>query len=460
MDRTSIKWTYTAMSEASHLDSQYRERIYNQLKSQIEFLCVPLIGREQAARLLLLSAVAGENIVFLGPPGVGKSLLARRLFQIVKTDNVGGCFEYLLNKFTVPSDLFGPLSVTRLKEDEYCYLTEGFLPSAAVAFLDEIFKANSAVLNALLSILNEKTFHNGSKPEHLDETLISVVGASNELPQEAALDALFDRFLLRYHISPLARGEFELLMQINNVETGIESNAPQLSLDDFKLIRQAAKAVIVPQDVHDLLMSLWDFVRANEIIVSDRRWKKMLDLLRVAAFTNQRDEVSIWDCWLVQHSFWNELDERRTIEEWYENQLAQPVDLTPGHFETLVNFWEKKLQYDVTNQPPKGFDKDDLNYRMSQIDERLKELVDHESQTQRTSATLDQEISSHLWVSPRLGAVARDRFDFQCQQIAALHSKLETIQNVYRMMSAGYSATYYYSGKFSIGGNLLSLTEQ
>ncbi len=144
-----------------------------------------------------LAILSGEHVLFLGPPGTAKSLLTRKVCEAIEG---GSLYYYLLTRFTTPDEIFGPLSLKALQQDEFSRRIEGYLPTAHIAFLDEIFKANSSILNSLLTILNERKFHNGLKV--LDIPLLSVFGASNELPEkEESLEALYDRFLFRYFVS-------------------------------------------------------------------------------------------------------------------------------------------------------------------------------------------------------------------------------------------------------------------
>lgn len=167
------------------------------------------------ARLLVLAALSGEHALFLGPPGTAKSALGRRLSMVVG----GAFFERLLTRFSVPEELFGPLSLKALDQDEYRRQIEGYLPTARVAFIDEIFKANSSILNALLTILNERAFDNGR--ERLHVPLACLVAASNELPEEDELDALYDRFLIRRAVGPLTDdGLTEFLTGASNAQSG------------------------------------------------------------------------------------------------------------------------------------------------------------------------------------------------------------------------------------------------
>ncbi|MGL5427385.1 MAG: AAA family ATPase, partial [Cetobacterium sp.] len=182
------------------------------LKMLIENLNTGLIGKEDVIKISLLSILAQENLILFGPPGTAKSEISRRISSVIDGENY---FEYLLTKFTTPEEIFGPLSIKELKEDRFYRKTEGYLPTVQIGFLDEIFKANSSILNTLLTIMNEKVFHNGNEKE--DTNLISLIGASNEDPSnDLELNALYDRFLIRKVVDYVKDDELNKFFDISS----------------------------------------------------------------------------------------------------------------------------------------------------------------------------------------------------------------------------------------------------
>ena len=305
-----------------------------------------LVERDVAVRLALLAALAGEHLLLVGPPGVAKSLVARRLHLAFKD---AGYFERLLTRFSVPEELFGPLSIKGLEEDRYERLTESYLPSAHIAFLDEIFKANSAILNALLTLLNERQFDNGTR--RVQTPLLAVVAASNELPKEdEQLDALFDRFLLRLHIGPVSKDAFPELLKLRGNDGPDVDPSLKLTLEDLEEAQELAEECEVPDEVTNLLCDLRDWCDSEKLPVSDRRWRKVVKLLQTSAWTNERERVSIWDCWLLQHCLWNKAEDREKIYQWYAARVGVVSPNQHSRFARIINTWEKRLNKDKNEQ--------------------------------------------------------------------------------------------------------------
>jgi MoxR-like ATPase len=265
--------------------------------------------REAEINGSLLAVLSGENILFLGPPGTAKTQLAKNICQSIEGGNF---FNYLLTSFSTPEEIFGPLSLKALEEDEFRRRIDGCLPTAHIALLDEIFKASSAILNSLLTILNEHKYHNGR--EIVDVPLLSVFGASNELPDEdESLEALYDRFLFRYRLSYIQDDEnFRNLLFRNP-----EDFAPctQISVFEIEELRKSAKSIPVDPDVEVIITELRKVLQIQEIEISDRRWKKVIQVLKVAACSSGCSAVDRTAVLLLQHMLWNLPEERETIRK-------------------------------------------------------------------------------------------------------------------------------------------------
>lgn len=330
------------------------------LRALRDHLSTGLVERDVAIRLALLSALAGEHLLLVGPPGTAKSVLARRL----KLAFSGApYFERLLTKFSVPEELFGPLSIKGLEEDRYERQTDRYLPTAAIAFLDEIFKANSAILNALLTLLNEREFDNGA--QRGKTPLISVIGASNELIESEELDALFDRFLLRLHVGPVSDAGFPALLALRGEASPELPSALPLSTAELQAIQAAATDVKVPADLLKLIGDLRAWCGEQNIVVSDRRWRKVVKLLQVSALTNGRTEASIWDAWLLQHCIWSAPEDRQKVYDWYAARVGATAAMNPEQLTQVVAAWEGQLKNDqdarAQTRDPKGAPLFELN---------------------------------------------------------------------------------------------------
>ena len=209
--------------------------------------------RDEAISLALLTALGGESIFLLGLPGVGKSMIARRLKMAFKDAT---SFEYLMSRFSTPDEIFGPVSISKLKDsDTYERVIDGYLPTADVLFLDEIWKAGPAIQNSLLTVLNEKIFRNGK--QDLKLPLKAVISASNELPAEGeGLEALWDRFIVRYVVKPIENKTNFLSLVIDRPEECEVPEELQFSADELSEIKAEAMNVEVPIEVSELVFSI------------------------------------------------------------------------------------------------------------------------------------------------------------------------------------------------------------
>ncbi|MBC8112413.1 MAG: AAA family ATPase [Verrucomicrobia bacterium] len=295
--------------------------------------------KEEAVKLALLAAVAGESIFLLGPPGVAKSLIARKLKFAFQE---GKSFEYLMNRFSTPDEIFGPVSIKKLKdEDKYERLTDKYLPGANVVFLDEIWKAGPAIQNALLTVLNEKIYRNGE--QEIAVNIKAIIAASNELPASGeGLTALWDRFLLRFMITEIRKaGNFiDMITDTQNVYADTLEETIKISTTEIEAWSLEIDQVEMPAEVLNVIQLIkksideYDEKHEEKFRVYDRRWKKMVRLLRTSAFLNERKKVDLMDCFLMPHCLWNVPEQLEIAQEIVAGTIRKhgytlAVSLTP-----------------------------------------------------------------------------------------------------------------------------------
>ena len=289
-----------------------QDRISNLLKQ----LNADMHEREQILAITLLGAISGQNTFLYGPPGTAKSLISRRLACAFETSNY---FECLMNRFTTPEEIFGPISIQELKENRYIRQVEGYLPTADFAFLDEIWKSSPAILNNLLTIINEHIFKNGNK--RIDVPLKSLISASNEVPAEnQGLDALYDRFILRLLVPPIQ--ENKNFNQLLNSKASSEkpSISPELVIRSKELMqwREQLHNVSLSDDtlliIKYIRQELADKFEELKVYVSDRRWQRAALLLKASAFCNGRNETNHSDVVLLKYCLWTTPENREAVE--------------------------------------------------------------------------------------------------------------------------------------------------
>lgn len=351
------------------------------------------VDKDDIIDLLGICLLARENAFLLGPPGTAKSALVRALAQQIEN---GKNFEYLLTRFTEPNEIFGPFDIRKLKEGELVTNTEGMLPEASVVFLDEIFNANSAILNSLLMALNEKIFRRGKETRKLPALMF--VGASNILPEDDALNALLDRFLIRIQCDYVKPDKLnEVLIAGRKLEHQKTENSLKISADEIRELQNLCKDVdLVP--VRNAYIDLIHSLRNTGIKVSDRRAVKLQNLIAASAFICGRFEAILSDLWVLKY-IWDTEEQIEILEgiinvviENDTNSNAHPQAFNnkmPNPDEVIkeVRFLTEQWNKETLTIEEKNVIKDKLRYVQTRCD-----WIHHQEQKQ----FIQQEIDS-LW---------------------------------------------------------------
>ncbi len=257
--------------------------LLHQAHKFVEELSKPFIGREEEAQAIALAIVTGEHIVLIGEPGTAKSALARRAAELINAR----FFKYLLTKFTEPDELFGPLDINALRQGKYVRITRNKLPEAEIAFIDEIFNANSAILNMFLTIMNERILYDGYN--EIKVPLWTMIAATNQVPDEPELQALYDRFLFRHFVKPVGEDKWmDLLDAVWRIEAGYyECAEPILSIDHIRALNKLLFEVNLSK-VKEKLVKLYAILEDHGIHVTDRRKGKALKAIAASALLDER----------------------------------------------------------------------------------------------------------------------------------------------------------------------------
>ncbi|GAB6392303.1 MAG: ATPase ravA [Treponematales bacterium] len=309
--------------------------IKEKISALLEELNPGLHEKEPVVRLVLLSAVAGESIFLLGPPGTAKSLVARRLkYAFAGRDGKeAAVFEYLMSRFSTPDEIFGPVAISKLKADKYERVVEGYLPAAEAVFLDEIWKAGPSIQNALLTIVNEKVFRNGET--EINVPMKALIAASNELPAKGeGLEALWDRFLVRLVVEGIESRETfnKMISGSENLYKNTVSDENKITEAEYLEWNQWINEVRVPENVFNVIHVIRNDIAGhnkkkgneeNQMYVSDRRWRKIVRLLRTSAFLNGREEVDLMDCFLIRHCIWDDVTQIDTAHQFVSGAIEE-----------------------------------------------------------------------------------------------------------------------------------------
>jgi MoxR-like ATPase len=360
-----------------------RDRVERLRSEVIEVLKQRFVGRDEVIDLIALAVVAGEHLFLHGPPGTAKSALIRQFAQAVQ----GRYFEYLLTRFSEPNELFGPIDLVRLREGTVATVTTGMLPEAGFVFLDELFNANSAILNNLLTVLNERVYRRGAEMHRLP--LLSLFSASNHLPEDEALKALFDRFLLRCHVDNLKR---EAMPQLLTAGWALENPKPvetTIAAEDLRELGQQVYAVDLTP-VTERYTELIFRVRDLGVALSDRRAVKVMKLVAASALLCGRMRAVPSDLWVLRY-VWDREEQVGPLAALVDGMLKQqapdeaahPLAAVPEHVdgEELARIVERIEAEVETKRSPSLSALANLRERVADLTDRAAWVGDDRNRT-------------------------------------------------------------------------------
>ncbi len=293
----------------------------NKLNDVLTYIKNAFVGKDEIIDLLGIGLIARENAFLLGPPGTAKSAIIRTLSECIEN---GKNFEYLLTRFTEPNEIFGPFDIRKLKEGELKTNTEGMLPEASMVFLDEIFNANSAILNSLLMALNEKLFRRGRETRKIPALMF--VGASNVMPEDESLNALLDRFLIRVrsdYVNPDLLEE--VLLAGRKLEKQTTTEKPLIQPETIINLQNQAKEIDL-SPIRKQFVDLVHNLRNTGIKVSDRRAVKIQNLIAASAIMCNRTEAILSDLWVLKY-IWD---------------TEEQIEILAGIIDTIIEKDEKE----------------------------------------------------------------------------------------------------------------------
>ncbi|MEW6775013.1 MAG: AAA family ATPase [Bdellovibrionota bacterium] len=338
------------------------------------------VERDDVVDGTLAALLAREHVLFIGPPGTAKSMLAEELCRRIQGASY---FEWLLTKFSTPEEIFGPISLKALENDEFVRITKDKLPEAHVSFLDEIFKANSSILNALLAIINERKFHNGGMP--VTVPLMTLIGASNELPDEEELTALYDRFLVRFLVDYIS--EDTNFVQMLAAKPG--TNGTKITLQELQEMQEEASRIEIPDLIVNLLVTVRNKLKKENIIASDRRYHNSLGILKAKAFLDGRDHVVDSDLVILAHVLWSNPEEIRTVQNIIYD-LANPFERRAEEFlkqaEEILAY-AKREWADADERTRAGIE---AHTKFKKIHSRLAEMIRRVHQEGRSLGRIEE----------------------------------------------------------------------
>lgn len=348
----------------------------NKIQQLRDALATQFMEREELVDGMLTALISKQPLLQIGPPGTAKSLICETICRVLG----GKYYSWMVGKLTTPEELFGPLSLKGLEQDRYTRNMKGKLPDCDIAFLDEVFKGSSAILNTLLTMMNERVyFDDGIRKPVPMQTLYA---ASNELPQAEELSAMYDRFVLRFYT--------EYLQEDSNVEklfTGLTPvNYPSISLDELKDFQDEANKITVPSEIVKSLISLRRTVNNEGLMVSDRKWVQAVQILKAYAWLNGNSEVTEDDMTILMHVLWSTPEQRMSVRKMV-GKFSNPIS------ETILQHQDAAVQ--MARDLERGVDKNgnkvdefEIATKMKDCYVKLEKMVDKKKPNKRLDQAL------------------------------------------------------------------------
>lgn len=327
----------------------------------------------------LLAILSRQHVFAVGPPGTAKSMIIRQISDQVKNGNY---WEKLFTRYTVPDEVFGPVKLSKLKKDKFERRIDGSLPTANFAFIDEVFKANSSILNSLLTILNERIYHNDGQA--VDVPLETMMSASNEIPDDRdELGALWDRFLLKYRVKDVQQSS-----KFKNVIGTQEdpSISVELTLDEIHKAQEEVKNVEIPDAVLDQVVETREQLLSEGIRPSTRRYREAMGVVRAEAWFNGRDTATVDDLYVLCHILWDDIDHisitREKVTETTNSDLRDAIELIDG----IRDAWKHVKKAEEGSQE----ETNRASEALSKINKSIKELRNIKKDMEREDRSTDK----------------------------------------------------------------------
>lgn len=331
-----------------------KDTLLSKFRALRDDLNANLLEREEAVEAALIGLLTANHVLMLGPPGTAKSLLVRSICDRIEN---AVFYERLLTRFSVPEELFGPLSLSALGQDKYQRVTTGTLTEAHLAFVDEVFKSNSSILNSMLGIMNERILHEHGVAHRVP--LLSLFGASNETP-DAGLDALYDRFLLRVTLPYLADDASVRAL----LEHQVKQPVATITLDDLRKAQCEVSQVGLTDDAREGIVSIKHGLEEEGVSASDRRLKACVGLLRARAWIEGESQATSDHCEILTAALWSEPENIRVVER-VVNKVANPLNLEAVELEDAAK--------DLYDQRPRP-DHDNLTEALEPLLRQLSDI--------------------------------------------------------------------------------------